>query len=56
MPEVALVNEKTGKKYKIVKFDKDAGTITLVGEHNVEFTERYDKELFVKLGYTLKAA
>lgn len=56
MAEVAFVNEKTGKKYKVVKFDKEAGKVTLVGEAGVEFTERYDKELFVKLGYKLQAA
>lgn len=56
MAEVAFVNEKTGKKYKVVSFDQAGGKVTLVGEHGVEFTENYDKELFQKLGYTLKAA
>lgn len=56
MSEVAFVNEKTGKAYKVVKFDREAGKVTLVGEQGVEFTEKYDKELFQKLGYTLKAA
>lgn len=56
MPEVAFVNEKTGKRYKVVKFDQTAGKVTLIGEHGVEFTENYDKELFQKLGYKLQAA
>jgi hypothetical protein len=51
-----LVNQKTGKKYKILGFDRDAGTITLSGELGVTFTEKYNKELFKKLGYELVAA
>lgn len=56
MPEIVFVNEKTGKKYRVVSFDKEGGTVTLVGEHGVEFTENYSKELFQKLGYKLQAA
>lgn len=56
MPEVAFVNQKTGKKYRVIKFDQEAGKVTLVGEHGVEFTEPYSKERFESLGYTLQAA
>jgi hypothetical protein len=56
MPEIAFVNQKTGKRYRVVTFNKDAGTVTLVGEHGVEFTEPYSKERFQELGYTLQAA
>ena len=45
-------NVKTGKRYKIVGFDKDAGEVTLKGEH-ATFTEPYDKDAFQKLGYKL---
>lgn len=56
MPEVAFVNEKTGRKYKVVRFDKEAGKVTLVGERGIEFTEPYSKERFENLGYKLQAA
>ena len=54
MAEVVCINEKTGKKYKVLAFDKDAGTVRLKGEHG-EFTEKYSKERFMQLGYTIKA-
>lgn len=53
MAEVAFVNEKNGKRYTVVKFDKEHGKIVLKGEHGVEFTENYDKALFQRLGYKL---
>ena len=53
MPEVVCINEKTGKKYKVLAFDKAAGTVRLRGEHG-EFTEKYSKERFQQMGYTLK--
>jgi hypothetical protein len=53
MAEMAFVNEKTGKKYRIVKFDQSAGKVTLIGEHGVEFTEKFDRALFQRLGYNL---
>jgi hypothetical protein len=52
--EMFFVNDKTGKKYKILKFDQAAGKVRLVGEHGIEFEEKYDKETFQKLGYELK--
>jgi hypothetical protein len=56
MAEIAFVNTKTGRKYRVVKFDKDAGTVTLIGEAGVEFTEPYSKERMQNLGYELQAA
>jgi hypothetical protein len=56
MAEVFFVNNKTGKKYKVLKFDREAGKVQLVGEHNVPFEEKYDKELFQRLGYELQQA
>lgn len=54
--EYAFVNQKNGRKYKIVRFDQEAGTVTLVGEAGIEFTEPYSKERMISLGYELKAA
>lgn len=54
MAHLAFVNDKTKKEYKVDKFDKEAGTVTLVGEHGVPFTEPFDKDLFQKLGYDLR--
>ncbi len=52
--EIAFINEKTGKRYTVVSFDKEGGTVTLKGDQGVEFTENYDKELFRRLGYKLE--
>jgi len=46
-------NKTTGKRYDIVRIDKEAGEIVLKGEH-AEFTEKYDKERFARLGYVLE--
>lgn len=51
MAELYFVNEKTGRRYKVVRFDEAAGKVVLIGEHGVEFDENYDKALFKKLGY-----
>lgn len=45
------VNETTGKKFEVIGRDKEAGTITLKGEYG-EFTEQFDKEKFLAMGYT----
>ena len=50
MADVYFLNEATGKKYKVVAFDKEAGTVRLKGEHG-EFIEKYSRERFEKLGY-----
>lgn len=54
MPELAFVNEKNGKQYKVVELDREAGKVTLVGESGIPFTEPYSKERFVELGYKLQ--
>jgi hypothetical protein len=56
MAEVMFINNKTGKKYKVLKFDRDTGRVRLVGERGVEFEEKFDKELFKRLGYELQQA
>lgn len=52
--EMFFVNDKTGKKYKILQFDQAAGKVKLRGENGIEFEEKYDKETFQRLGYQLK--
>ena len=42
------------KKFKIVRFDKDTGTVTLARPDGAEFQlENFDKSLADKYGYTL---
>ncbi len=53
MPEIFFENAATKKRYKVVRFNKEAGTVTLVGPHNMEFDEKFDKDRFVKMGYSL---
>jgi hypothetical protein len=45
-------NKQTGKKYLLLKLDKDKGEVTLQGQFST-FTERYSKERFLRLGYAL---
>lgn len=50
---VYFVHQKTGAKFKVVGRDVAAGTVTLEGEYGT-FTEKYDKQLFIKNGYVLE--
>lgn len=50
MAELYFKNTKTGRRYKVIRIDKEKGEITLKGEYS-EFTEPYDKERFKRLGY-----
>lgn len=50
---VYFVHQKTGARFKVIGRDVDAGTITLEGEYGT-FTEKYDKQLFIKNGYVLE--
>lgn len=56
MADIAFVNVKTGRRYKVVQFNKEEGKVTLVGEAGIEFVEPYSKERFQNLGYELQAA
>lgn len=47
-----LVHTETKREFKVVRLDKEAGQITLAGEHT-EFVEPFDKERFKANGYTL---
>jgi len=52
MAKFYLVSSRTGKKFRILKRDKDAGTVLLKGDI-AEFEEPYDMEKFKSQGYTL---
>ena len=54
MSKVYFENENTKRRYDVVSFDKDNGTVTLTGTHGVPFTEKFSKERFTEMGYTLK--
>lgn len=53
MTNLFFKNQRTGKKYKVIKLDKEKGQIILQGAHG-EFAEPYDKERFKQMGYTLE--
>lgn len=53
MTELYFVNERTGKRYKVVRMLKETGEIVLKGEY-AEFTEKYDKDRFSNMGYSLE--
>lgn len=53
MTALYFKNVKTGKRYKVVRLDKDKNLVVLRGE-NAEFTEKFDKARFKKMGYVLE--
>lgn len=53
MSKIYFENEKTGRRYDVVRFNKDEGTVTLKGDM-AEFTEKFDKDAFREWGYELK--
>ncbi len=46
-----LVNEKTKREFRIVAVSEDQTEVTLVGEHNVPWTEKFDRPFFQSQGY-----
>lgn len=46
-------NVKTGKRFEVIKMDKEKNEITLKGEYST-FTEPYDKQRFIDNGYVLE--
>lgn len=54
MSDLAFVNKKTGRKYKVLEFDEEGAKVRLVGEQGIEFVEPYSKERFASLGYKLQ--
>lgn len=53
MPDIYFEHSATGRKYHVVNMALETGEVTLKGQH-AEFTEKYDKERFVAMGYVLK--
>ena len=53
MPSIYFRHTRTGKRFQVLKMDKEAGEVTLKGEIS-EFTEKYDKDKFVSMGYVLE--
>ena len=51
MSDLYFLNERTQKKYKVVRFDAEAGTVILTGELDAEFEEKFDKAKFKNMGY-----
>lgn len=52
MVNLSFLNKETGKKFRIVRWNKETGEVTLKGE-NSTFTEKFDKDKFKRMGYTL---
>ena len=48
-----FLNEATGRRYDVVKFDKAAGEVQLKGKYG-QFTEKFDRAKFERMGYVLK--
>lgn len=46
-------NVKTGKRFQVIKMDKENNEITLKGEYST-FVEPYDKQRFIDNGYVLE--
>jgi len=44
---------KTKKRFKIVEWDEDTGRVKIKGPTST-FTEVFNKDLFKKMGYTLR--
>lgn len=53
MTAVYFVQTTTGKRYKVIKMDHEAGKVTLRGEYG-EFVEPYSKARFERLGYKVE--
>ena len=49
---VFFQHTKTGRRYRVVRIDRAANTVTLKGDL-AEFQESYDKATFTRLGYEL---
>ena len=55
MTKLVLINNETGKEFEVVKYDKEAGKLTLKGpETGTTFEEDADKERLTRMGYTLQ--
>lgn len=52
MEVLYLVNTADKREYKVIAYDQEEGMITLEGKHG-QFTEKFDKELFKRMGYAM---
>jgi len=52
MPKLFLVHDATGKKYEILRVDRDSGMMTLQGPR-AKFDEVYDPAALKQRGYSL---
>lgn len=53
MPDLFFESVHTGRRYKIQSFDRENGTVTLIGSLNAPFIQKYSKEHFIEMGYKL---
>ena len=51
MAKVFFENVHTKLRYEVVRFNREAGTVILLGKHGVEFEEKYSKDRFEEMGY-----
>lgn len=55
MASLFFVNEHTGNRYDVVRFDRNSGDVVLKGPlTGREFTQKFDREAFLKMGYKLQ--
>jgi len=52
MQRIFFENSKTARRFEVISFDKENGTVTLQGSHGL-IQEDYDKDKFKALGYKL---
>lgn len=51
MADLYFENIDTGYRFKVLSFDKEKGTVTMVGPQNMPFTEPYSVERFKEMRY-----
>jgi hypothetical protein len=54
MTEYRLSNRETGREFKVVRIDREAGKIILEGPRGGQFAEVYDPAELKKRGYVLR--
>lgn len=51
MAKIFFENVHTRSRFEVVSFNKEAGTVTLLGRHGVPFEQKYSKDHFEEMGY-----
>ena len=51
--ELYFKNTKTGTRFKVIRMDKEKGTVVLEGEYG-QFEDKFDKDWLTKNGYVLE--